>query len=362
MTYDYLIVGCGLFGSVCAREFTNKGYKCLVIDKKNHIGGHCYSENMDGINVHMYGPHIFHTSNEQVWNYINKFCSFNNFIYRPKVLFKDKLYSFPINLFTLYQIFGVKTPAEAKEKLKSVKINIDDPQNLEEYILSVVGEELYETFIKGYTIKQWKKDPKELPSSIIKRIPIRLTFDDNYFFDKYQGIPIGGYTNVFTNMLKGIEVRLGIDYFSAKKHFNSLAKKVIYTGPIDKFYDYQYGKLEYLTLKFEHENLKCEDYQGVAVVNFTEQSIPYTRIIEHKHFEFNNQPHTLITKEYPEEWNNDKDPYYPINTNKNETLISSYKNLCNLQKNVIFGGRLAEYKYYDMDDTIEKALSVTSNL
>jgi UDP-galactopyranose mutase len=362
MAYDYLIVGCGLFGSVCARELTDKGYKCLIIDKKNHIGGHCYSENIEGINVHMYGPHIFHTSNEQVWNYMNRFCSFNNFTYRPKVSFKNKLYSFPINLLTLYQVFGVKTPTEAKEKLASVRIKNDNPQNLEEYILSVVGKELYEIFIKGYTTKQWRKDPKELPSSIIKRIPVRLTFDDNYFFDKYQGIPIGSYTNIFTNLLNGIEVKLGVNYFNDRKYFNSLAKTIIYTGPIDEFYDYQCGNLEYLTLRFEKEFLKCEDYQGVASVNFTESSIPYTRIIEHKHFEFGNQPHTIITKEYPEEWNITKDPYYPINNNKNEKILCDYKNLCNSQKNVIFGGRLAEYKYYDMDDTIEKALLVTGKL
>ena len=256
----------------------------------------------------MYGPHIFHTSNEQVWNYLNRFCSFNHFTYRPRVSFKNKLYSFPINLLTLYQVFGVKTPTEAKKKLEDVRIKIDNPQNLEEYILSVVGEELYEIFIKGYTTKQWRKDPKELPSSIIKRIPIRLTFDDNYFFDKYQGIPIGGYTNIFTNILKGIEVKLGVDYFNDRKYFNSLAKTIIYTGPIDEFYDYKCGNLEYLTLRFERETLDIEDYQGVRAINFTEESIPYTRIIEHKHFEFGNQPHTIITKEYPEEWNKTKDP------------------------------------------------------
>lgn len=362
MTYDYLIVGCGFFGAVCARELTDKGYKCLVIDKKTYIGGHCYSENIEGINVHMYGAHVFHTSNEQVWNYINKFCSFNHFVNRPRVLFKNKLYSFPINLLTLHQVFGVKTPTEARKKLEEVRVKIDNPQNLEEHILSVVGEELYEIFIKGYTIKQWRKNPKELPSSIIKRLPIRLTFDDNYFFDKFQGIPIGGYTNIFTTMLKGIEVKLGANYLTNRNYFNSLAKKVIYTGPIDEFYDYQYGELEYLTLKFEKEFLDCEDYQGVAVINYTEESIPYTRIIEHKHFEFGNQPHTIITKEYPEEWNKTKDRYYPINNNKNEKILNDYKNLCNSQKNVIFGGRLAEYKYYDMDDTIEKALSVVSKL
>ena len=362
MTYDYLIVGCGLFGSICVRELTDKGYRCLVIDKKQHIGGHCYSENIKDINVHMYGPHIFHTSNEQVWNYLNRFCSFNHFTYRPRVSFKNKLYSFPINLLTLYQVFGVKTPTEAKKKLEDVRIKNDNPQNLEEYILSVVGKELYEIFIKGYTAKQWRKDPKDLPSSIIKRIPIRLTFDDNYFFDKYQGIPIGGYTNIFTNLLKGIEVKLGVDYFNDRKYFNSLAKAIIYTGPIDEFYDYKCGNLEYLTLRFERETLDIEDYQGVAAINFTEESVPYTRIIEHKHFEFGNQPHTIITKEYPEEWNKTKDPYYPINNNKNEKVLNDYKNLCNSQKNVIFGGRLAEYKYYDMDDTVEKALSIINKL
>ena len=362
MSYDYLIVGCGLFGSVCARELTDKGYKCLVIDKKNHIGGHCYTENIDDINVHMYGPHIFHTSNPAVWCYIKRFCSFNHFTFRPKVSHKDKLYSFPINLLTLNQVFGVRTPKEAIEKLQSVRVEIENPQNLEEYALSVVGKELYETFIKGYTAKQWRKDPKELPASILKRIPIRLTFDDNYFFDIFQGIPIGGYTTIFKNLLKGIEVKLGVNYFDDRKYFDSLAKTIIYTGPLDQFYDYQCGNLEYLTLRFERERLECQDYQGVCTINYTDQDVPYTRIVEHKHFEFGMQPHTIITREYPEEWNLKKDPYYPINSDKNEKIVSLYKNLCNSQKSVIFGGRLAEYKYYDMDDTIEKALALTDTL
>jgi len=360
--YDYLIVGSGLFGSVCARELTDKGYRCLVIDKKSHIGGHCYSEKTDNINVHKYGPHIFHTSNKKVWTYINRFVEFNHFSYRPKVSYKNKLYSFPINLLTLYQIFGVKTPAEAKQKLEKVRVKNDDPRNLEEYIVSLVGIELYEIFIKGYTTKQWQRDPTDLPVSIIKRIPIRLTFDDNYYFDKYQGIPIGGYTSIFERMLEGIEVLLDVDYFKNRSYWNSVARKIIYTGLIDEFYDYKCGNLEYLSLRFDYRFYKNTDYQGNAAINYTDLSIPYTRIVEHKHFEYKDCPNTVITTEYPEAWNKNKDPYYPINNESNNKIYQEYKMLSDLNKNVIFGGRLAEYKYYDMHTIIDRALTLTETL
>lgn len=356
--YDYLIVGSGLFGSVCARELTDKGFKCLVIDKRSHIGGNVYTKNVNGINVHEYGPHIFHTNDKKIWDYVNRFAEFNHFSYRPRVNFNNKIYSFPINMMTLYQLWGVTTPEEAQKKIDQVRLDIKNPSNLEEYILSKVGKEIYETFIKGYTAKQWEKDPKELPVSIIKRIPIRLTFDDNYYFDKYQGIPIGGYTRLIENLLHDIEVKLDTDFFKTK---HLLARdldstKLIYTGKIDEYFNYQYGELEYRGLKFEHQHLDIENYQGVAGMNYTSKDIPYTRIIEHKHFEFGNQKHTIITKEYPKKANKNDIPYYPINDNINNARYSQYKKLAD-KTNVIFGGRLAEYKYYDMHQVIGSALS-----
>jgi UDP-galactopyranose mutase len=350
---DYVIVGSGLFGSIFARELTDNGYKCLVIDKRPHIGGNCYTENIDTINVHKYGPHIFHTSDNNIWNYINKFAKFNNFINRPKVFYKDNLYSFPINLMTLYQIYGVKTPQEAILKLNEVKKNIQTPKNLEEWVLSQVGQEIYETFIKGYTTKQWNKDPKDLPTSIIRRLPIRLNFDDNYFFDTYQGIPIGGYTKIFEKLLDGIEVRLNTDYFDNRDYFDSIAKRVVYTGPIDLFYNFKFGKLEYRSLKFENKILEVEDYQGNAIINFTEKEIPYTRITEHKHFEFGRQKNTIITKEFPSDTG---DPYYPINDKINNMRFELYEQLMKSEKKFIFGGRLPDYKYYDMHQVIGSAL------
>ena len=357
MKYDYLIIGSGFFGSVCARELTDDGKKCLVIDKKKHIGGNCYTENIEGINVHKYGPHIFHTSNEVVWNYINKYAKFNNFVYRPKVSYKNELYSFPINLFTLYQKFGVKTPIEAHNFIENVKIKINNPKNFEEYALSLLGHELYNTFIYGYTKKQWNKDPKELPSSILKRIPFRLTFDDNYFNDAYQGIPIGGYTKIFEKLLDGIEVKLNVNYFDDRNYWDNISNKIIYTGPVDEFFNYSHGKLEYINMKFENEYLNIEDYQGNAAINYTDESIPYTRIIEHKHFEKSKTSHTIITREYSNGINHDTDKYYPISTDNNLKLYQKYKNLTLNTKNVIFGGRLAEYKYYDMHHVIENALN-----
>ena len=354
--YDYLIIGSGLFGSVCARELTDAGFKCLVIDKRNHIGGNVYTENIKGINVHKYGPHIFHTSNKKIWDYVNKFIEFNHFSYRPRVNFNNKIYSFPINMMTLYQLWGVTNPKEALEKINKVKINIKNPSNLEEYILSKVGKEIYETFIKGYTKKQWEKDPKDLPASIIKRIPIRLTFDDNYYFDKYQGIPIGGYTKLINNLLKEIEVKTSIDYFKNKAELDLVSRKVIFTGKIDEYFNYKFGELEYRGLNFKQEILDIDNFQGVAGMNYTSEKVPFTRIIEHKHFEFGKQKHTIITKEYPKRASKNDIPYYPINNKANNKRYSKYKKLAE-KTNVIFGGRLAEYKYYDMHQVIGSALS-----
>ncbi len=354
--YDYLIIGSGLFGSVCARELTDAGFKCLVIDKRNHVGGNVYTENIKGINVHKYGPHIFHTSNKKIWDYVNKFVEFNHFSYRPRVNFNNKIYSFPINMMTLYQLWGVTNPKEALEKINKVKINIKNPSNLEEYILSKVGKEIYETFIKGYTKKQWEKDPKDLPVSIIKRIPIRLTFDDNYYFDKYQGIPIGGYTKLINNLLREVEVKTNIDYFKNKAELDLVSNKVIFTGKIDEYFNYKFGELEYRGLNFEQEILDIDNFQGVAGMNYTSEKVPFTRIIEHKHFEFGKQKHTIITKEYPKKASKNDIPYYPINNKANNKRYSKYKKLAE-KTNVIFGGRLAEYKYYDMHQVIGSALS-----
>jgi UDP-galactopyranose mutase len=358
MKYDYLIIGSGLFGSIFAREATNNGFKCLVIDKRNHIGGNCFTKKIDGIDVHEYGPHIFHTNSIKVWNYMNKWTEFNHFTYRPRVNYKNKIYSFPINLMTLYQLWGTKTPEEAIKKLNEVKVKIDNPSNLEEWILTQVGEELYQTFVYGYTKKQWGKHPNELPSFIIKRLPIRLTYNDNYFDDIYQGIPVDGYTAIFEKLLYGINVDLNTDYLNDREYFNKLAKKIIYTGPIDEFFNYEYGMLEWRSLKFEHEHLNIPDYQGVATVNYTDESIPYTRICEHKHFTFGKQNTTVITKEYPQSWDKTKEKYYPVNDNRNNELFLKYKKQID-NKKYIFGGRLADYKYYDMHQVVGSALEAT---
>jgi len=354
--YDYLIVGSGLYGSVFAHEANKAGKTCLVLEKKEHIGGNIYTKNVGGIHVHEYGPHIFHTSSKKIWDYVNQFATFNNFVNRPKVDYKGKVYSFPINLLTLYQLWGVKTPEEAIEKLLASKVKIDNPQNLEEWCLNEIGTELYETFIKGYTQKQWKTDPKELPTFIIKRIPIRTNFDDNYYFDTYQGIPVGGYTQIIEKMLSGIEVKLNTDYLANKESWDKVAKKVLYTGPIDAYFNYQFGDLDYRTTSFEHEMVPIKDYQGNALINYTDVNVPYTRIIEHKHFDPVNVPHTLITREYPEDWKRGLTPYYPINNEKNTKIYNQYRELTKTLPNVLFGGRLAEYKYYDMHQVIAAAL------
>jgi UDP-galactopyranose mutase len=354
--YDYLIVGSGLYGSVFAHEAKKVGKTCLVLEMKKHIGGNIYTKNYNGIHIHEYGPHIFHTSSKKIWDYVNQFATFNNFVNRPKVKYRDILYSFPINLLTLYQLWGVKTPQEAIEKLNKSKIKIDNPKNLEEWCLNEVGTELYETFIKGYTQKQWKTNPKNLPSFIIKRIPIRTNFDDNYYFDTYQGIPVGGYTQIIEKMLDGIEVKLNVDYLANKNEWDKKAKKVLYTGSIDTYFGYCFGDLDYRTTSFEHKYKEIKDYQGNALINYTDANIPYTRIIEHKHFDWVDKNFTIITKEYPEDWKRGLTPYYPINDDRNTKVYKKYKEKSQTLKNVLFGGRLAEYKYYDMHQVIAAAL------
>ena len=355
--YDYLIVGTGLFGSTFAHLAMKQGKKVLMIDKRPHIGGNIYTEKRDGINVHVYGAHIFHTSNKKVWNYVNQFAEFNHYVNRPKVNYKNNIYSFPINMMTLYQLWGVKTPEEAKLKLETVKEPIESPKNLEDWVLSQVGREIYETFVKGYTTKQWQCSPTELPTFIIRRLPIRLTYDDNYFNDCYQGIPKGGYTQIAEKMTAGAEIQLGVDYFENKAEWDNKATKVLYTGPIDAYYDYEYGELNYRTLKFDHENLDIPDFQGNAVINYTHEDVPYTRILEHKHFEFEDTNNTIITREYPDSWDKSKVPYYPMNNDTNNAIYTQYKERAEQEKSVLFGGRLAEYKYYDMHQVIASAIS-----
>lgn len=356
--YDYLIVGSGIFGAIFAYEANKRGKKCLVIDKREHIAGNIYTKEVEGINVHEYGAHIFHTSNKEVWDYINSFAEFNRYTNSPVAVYKDELYNLPFNMNTFNKLWGVKTPAEAKAKIEEQikECNIDEPKNLEEQGIKLIGRDMYEKLIKGYTEKQWGTRATELPSFIIKRLPVRFTYDNNYFNDTYQGIPIGGYTKIIEKMLDGVEVRLNTDFFKEREALESLAKKVVFTGMIDEFYDYKFGTLEYRSLRFEHETLNEENHQGNAVVNYTEYEIPYTRIIEHKHFEYGNQPKTIITKEYPAKWNKGDEPYYPINNERNNEMYSKYKELADKETNVIFGGRLAEYKYYDMHNVIDQAL------
>ena len=358
-TYDYLIVGAGLYGAVAAYELKNKGFKCLVIDKRSHIGGNIYTENADGINIHKYGAHIFHTSDKKIWDYVNQFASFNNFVNSPVARFHNELYNLPFNMNTFSKLWGITTPAEAAAKIKE-QIEAEhlegEPKNLEEQALRLVGRDVYEKLVKEYTEKQWGRSCKELPAFIIKRLPVRFTFDNNYFNDRYQGIPIGGYTAMVEKMLEGTDVRLDTDYFEHRDTLDGLADKIIYTGMIDRFYDYEFGELEYRSLKFETEKLDTENYQGVAVVNYTSHDEKFTRIIEHKHFEFGKQPVTYITKEYPKQWEKGDEPYYPVNNNRNNELYAKYKALADKETKVFFGGRLGQYKYYDMDKVIAAAL------
>ena len=356
--YDYLIVGSGLFGSIFAYEANKRGKKCLVIEKRNHIGGNIYTEKIEGINVHKYGAHIFHTSNKDVWKYINQFAEFNRYTNSPIARYKDEVYNMPFNMNTFNKLWGVFTPDEAKAKIQEElnETNIDEPKNLEEQAIKLVGKTIYEKLVKGYTEKQWGMKATELPSFIIKRLPVRFIYDNNYFNDTYQGIPVGGYTQIIKKMLEGIEVRLDYDYFEHKEELENIAEKILFTGPIDQYYDYFYGELEYRSVRFETEVLNMENFQGNAVVNYTEYEVPYTRIIEHKHFEFGMQPKTVISREYSDKWDRSKEPYYPINNEKNNTLYEKYKKLADKDKNVIFGGRLGQYKYYDMDKVIEEAL------
>lgn len=359
--YDYLIVGAGMYGSVFAREMTDRGKRCLVIDQLNHIGGHCYTKEIEGIVVHQYGPHIFHTSDREVWDYVQKYCVFRPYCHRVKAFYQGKIYSFPINLMTLYQLWGVQTPAEALQKLEEKKVKIHSPQNLEEWALSQVGEEIYEIFFRGYTKKQWGRSPKELDPFVIKRLPIRYSFNDTYYNDIYQGIPEGGYTRLFANLLDGIEVRLEQNYFDQRSYWNSLAKKVLFTGRVDEFFDFSEGILEYRSLRFETEVLPMPDFQGTSVMNYTDEAVPFTRITEYQHFEPKNLSHTVISREYSDAWSNGKTPYYPVNTDQNNAIAQKYFERTKQLPDILFGGRLAEFKYYDMHQIIAAARQRAKN-
>lgn len=353
--YDYLIVGAGLYGAVFAHELTRQGKKCLVIDRRDHIAGNIYTENVHGINVHKYGAHIFHTSDKEVWDYVNQFAEFNHYINSPIAIYKDELYNLPFNMNTFSKMWNIRTPAQARAKIAEqvAELNITEPTNLEEQALSLVGTDVYTKLVKDYTEKQWGRDCKELPAFIIKRLPCRFIYDNNYFNDRYQGIPMGGYTAMVEKMLEGVEVRLNTDFRDLPK---DTAKMVVYTGCIDEYFDYRLGHLAYRSVRFETEELDMEDYQGNAVVNYTSWEQPYTRIIEHKHFEFGTQPTTVISKEYSAEWKPGMEPYYPVNDAENGELYQQYKALADAEGNVLFGGRLGQYKYYDMDKVIRAAL------
>ncbi|MDE7322081.1 MAG: UDP-galactopyranose mutase [Lachnospiraceae bacterium] len=373
MKYDYLVVGAGLFGAVFASEMKKKGKQCFVIDRRKHIAGNIYTEQVKGINVHQYGAHIFHTSDKKIWQYVNELAEFNNYINAPVAVYKDELYNLPFNMNTFAKMWNIKTPKEAAQRIQSqiADLNITNPLNLEEQALSLVGTDIYEKLVKGYTEKQWGRDCKELPAFIIKRLPVRFTFDNNYFNDVYQGIPKGGYTGMVEKLLEGIEVRLETDFAGFVRKENDtyvtndgrhMFDKVLYTGMIDAFFDYCEGALEYRSLNFETELLEGEqNYQGNAVVNYTEREIPFTRIIEHKHFEFGSQPDTVITREYPKEWKRGDEPYYPVNDDKNAALYKKYEALASAERNVLFGGRLGQYKYYDMDKVIAAALEMAES-
>ena len=364
MQYDYLIVGAGLYGAVFAHELTKRGKRVLVIDRRDHIAGNIYTREIEGINVHEYGAHIFHTSDREVWDYVNRFAEFNHYVNCPVAVYKDELYNLPFNMNTFSKMWGVRTPAQAQAKIAEqvAELHITEPKNLEEQALSLVGTDVYTKLIKGYTEKQWGRDCRELPAFIIKRLPCRFTYDNNYFSDRFQGIPMGGYTKMVARMLNGVEVRLGVDYFDLIKAEPEIADTVVYTGCIDEFFGYQLGALQYRSVRFETEVLDEENYQGNAVVNYTEREVPYTRIIEHKHFEFGQQEKTVISREYSAEWRPGLEPYYPVNDEKNSALYAAYKKLADAQGNVIFGGRLGQYRYYDMDKVIRAALDDLKNI
>lgn len=364
--YDFLIVGAGLYGATFAYLAHKQGKKCLVIDKRSHLGGNVYCENVEGINVHKYGAHIFHTSNKKVWQFVNSIVEFNRYTNCPVANYQGKLYNLPFNMNTFYQMWGVRTPDEAKRKIEEEKLKVKaelsgrEPRNLEEQALLLVGRDIYERLIKGYTEKQWGRKCTELPAFIIKRLPVRLVFDNNYFNDKYQGIPVGGYNQLIDGLLDGVETKTGVDFFENRAYWEGVADKVVFTGKIDEYFDYCYGKLEYRTVRFEVERMDTSNYQGNAVVNYTDPDVPYTRVIEHKHFEMFGQavydcPHTVISREYSTEWKDGMEPYYPVNDEKNNRLYARYKELAEQEPNVIFGGRLAEYKYYDMAPVMEAA-------
>jgi UDP-galactopyranose mutase len=361
--YDFGVIGSGLFGSVFAHEANLRNKKVLVIEKRNHIGGNIYTSHNNGINVHEYGPHIWHTTSKKIHNYMCQFCAFNNFTYRGKINYENKIYSFPINLMTLHQLWGVTNPKEAEEILNSKKIKIDNPKNLEDWVLSQVGEEIYEIFIKGYSTKQWGRDPKNLPASIIKRLPIRLNFNDRFYPDEHlhEGIPIGGYTPIIEKMLDKVEVKLEEDFFESQKVLEKICNKIIYTGPLDKFFNYSDGKLEYRSMRFEKQTL-TGDYQGNAIINYTSKNIPFIRIVEHKHFEFTKSEKTIITREYAEEYTGANEPYYPINDEKNKLLANHYNSLADNLDKYYFGGRLATYNYYDMHQVVASALKLVSKI
>ena len=362
--YDYLIVGAGLFGAVFAFEANKNGKKCLVIEKRNHIGGNIYTEQIEGINVHKYGAHIFHTSNKEVWEFINEFAEFNRYTNSPVAIYKEELYNMPFNMNTFNKLWSVITPEEAKNRINEEikEYGVKEPKNLEEQAINLVGKTIYEKLVKGYTEKQWGKKCSELPSFIIKRLPVRFIYDNNYFNDKYQGIPIGGYTQIIEKMLKGTDIKLNCNYFNNRDELDNIAEKIIFTGPIDKYYNYIYGELEYRSLRFETTVLDEINHQGNAVINYTEYEVPYTRIIEHKHFENTASTKTVITKEYPDTWDKGKEPYYPVNDENNNNLYNKYKELSLKSNKVIFGGRLGQYKYYDMDKVISEALLLAKNI
>ncbi|MBS5955655.1 UDP-galactopyranose mutase [Lacrimispora xylanolytica] len=357
--YDYVLVGSGLYSGVFAYLARKKGKKCLVVEKRSHIGGNIYCEEKDGINVHSYGAHIFHTSNKEVWKFVNELVEFNRYTNSPVANYKGEIYNMPFNMNTFSKMWNVATPAEAKAKIEEQKASVKgEPKNLEEQAISLVGTDIYEKLVKGYTEKQWGRDCKELPAFIIKRLPVRFTYDNNYFNDLYQGIPMGGYNVIIEKLFEGCDMEFNVDYLENREHYDSLGEKTVYTGMIDAFYQYQLGKLEYRSLRFETETLDMENYQGVAVVNYTDRETPYTRIIEHKHFEFGTQPKTVITREYSVAWEEGMEPYYPVNDERNQELYKQYASLAEKESSVIFGGRLGEYKYYDMDKVIESAMKV----